>query len=377
MLIILASPDALLKNGAPDKTVAKALIDAKAAGNPVAVVSNHTKPNWFDQLFNGSGVQFLQEVGRQSGEVISRNATKFNLQTFNVLVLAANDTDIRMGKNGRAVLAAAGWINDPHIGTLGIRVDNSAQFEELIKLSGNWADSWWFSSNTANYCVRALADLSKYYKPVNQQDFADKVTATVKNGGSRLNALLAVTARSLANDAATAKANLWGVYPSSKSSNQDDETLSDFTHRLRTTVTRVLYAERGEPLFIRHKHSIKRSSGGASASRTDPTDQLLTLHINSFYRGKIKKRNAVVVDDCTTYGVSFGVAAALLKAAGVASVTGVALGKFGNQLGEYDIQITGDPFAPLGTTDFKILGYKAFQGSLDSGSQAALLQLIP
>jgi hypothetical protein len=83
------------------------------------------------------------------------------------------------------------------------------------------------------------------------------------------------------------------------------------------------------------------------------------------------------VDDCTTYGVSFGVAAALLKAAGVASVTGVALGKFGNQLSEYGIQITGDPFAPLGTTDFKILSSKAFQGSLDSGSQAALLQLIP
>jgi hypothetical protein len=75
--------------------------------------------------------------------------------------------------------------------------------------------------------------------------------------------------------------------------------------------------------------------------------------------------------------VSFGVAAALLKAAGVASITGVALGKFGNQLNEYDIQITGDPFSPLGATDFKILSSKAFQGSLDNGSQAALLQLIP
>jgi hypothetical protein len=289
MLIILASPDALLKNGAPDKTVAKALINAKAAGNPVAVVSNHAKPTWFDPIFNGTDVQFLQEVGRQSGEVISRNAAKFKLQPFNVLVLAANDTDIRMGKNGRAVLAAAGWVNDPHISILGIRVDDSAQFEELIKLSANWADSWWFSANSTNYSVRALADLSKYYKPVSQQDFADKVTATVKNGGSRLNALLAVTARSLSNDVVTSKASLWGVYPSSKSSNQDDETLSDFTHRLRTTVTRVLYAERGEPLFIRHKHSIKRSSAGAGTNRADPTDQLLTLHINPHYRKKIKK----------------------------------------------------------------------------------------
>ena len=48
-----------------------------------------------------------------------------------------------------------------------------------------------------------------------------------------------------------------------QSANNDSEVLSDFTHRLRTTVSRVRFAERNQPLFIRHAHSIKRSMAKA------------------------------------------------------------------------------------------------------------------
>ena len=377
MLIVLTSPDALFRHGTLDAKVASALVSAKKANNPVAIVSNHPKPNWFDEAFANSGVQFLQDVGRQSGKTIQFNAEKLKLKPFDVLVLAATNVDIQMGKNGGAVLVAAGWSNDNVVGTLGIRVDDAAQFAQVIALSSAWKGKWWFSADTATYNVRALADLSKYLKPVDQQVFAQKVTTTVKNGGPRLNALLAVTARSILTDETTSGADLWGVYPSSNSANNDKETLSDFTHRLRTTVSRVRFAERDHPLFIRHKPSQKRSTAGGGIDRTDPTDQLLTVHLNPHYKGRVRGRRVVVIDDCVTYGVSFGVAGALLRAAQARTVTGVALGKFGNQLHQYEISIKGDPYAPLASSDFKVTSVSGFAGTNNDESQSALLELIP
>lgn len=102
----------------------------------------------------------------------------------------------------------------------------------------------------------------------------------------------------------------------------------------------------GEPLFIRHTPSIKRSAGGAG-DREDPTDQIRSLHLNPFYKGKLGNRHVVVIDDCTTYGVSFAVSAAFLKKAGAKQVTCVALGKFGNRLRHQAITIDSNPYAPV------------------------------
>ena len=51
-----------------------------------------------------------------------------------------------------------------------------------------------------------------------QEAFAAKVVGTIKGGGSRLQALLVVTARSLLMDGVAGRANLmWGFYPSAAS----------------------------------------------------------------------------------------------------------------------------------------------------------------
>jgi hypothetical protein len=197
-------------------------------------------------------------------------------------------------------------------------------------------------------------------------------------GGNRLNALLAITARSLLTDENIAESDLlWGVYPSSSSNNDDNEVLSDFTHRLRTTVSRVRFSKRGEPLFIRHIPSSKRSAGGSN-DRTDPAEQILTLHLNPYYKEKdrLSGKHVIVIDDCTTYGVSFGVAAAFLRKAGVASVTGVALGKFGNQLGYYEIDILSDPFAPISKDGFSSKLFTV-AGINNNVAQQDLRSLIP
>lgn len=374
MQIILTSTSTVAPEGLPLDSVVDALIRATKS-SLVGLASSHPKPDWFDPVFSGTKVQFLRGPARQSGNVVKVNTKKFNLNPHDVIVLAGCEDDIAMGKNGGAILVAAGWVSDPKVLSLGIRADHPSDFLETIRLTSVWQGGWWFSGNGEGYGVRALADLSSIYGTDDQIAFAKRLTATVKNGGPKLNALLAATARSLLYDGvASAESLFWGVYPSSKSTNNDSEVLSDFTHRLRTVTSHVQMARREHPLFIRHQQTFRRSK--SNGDRNDPNAQVETIHLNPEYRGKLRKRNVIVVDDCVTYGVSFGVAAAYLRKAGVNSVTGVALGKFGNCLHEHQIEITSDPFAPVLAGGYVVKPMRAMESDYNNDAKVALKDLI-
>ncbi|MBP5947355.1 MULTISPECIES: phosphoribosyltransferase [unclassified Pseudomonas] len=377
MLALITSPSAIIVKGQPDAKIIQALINSSAQGNAVGVVSNHVKPDWFDAAFRGSKVIFLKAEARQTGAVITEIAKKLNMPNYDILVLAVNTVDMQMAKNGRAVLIAADWASDAAVRGLGIKISSPQELQDLITMTNGWNGHWWYEGQEKNYSAKALVDLSGYGKELTQQLFASKLTATVKNGGSRLTALLIVTARSLLIDGVdNAQQLFWGVYPSSKSANDDSEVLSEFTHRLRTTASRVRLAKVGEPLFIRHTASEKRSAN-KNANRTDPTGQITTIHLNPNYKAQIKGRNVIVIDDCTTYGVSFAVASAFLLAAGASSVNGVALGKFGNQMGYYEITLSSDPFKPIAEGQFTVTKQTAFNGKTDGTAQKVLQALIP
>lgn len=378
MFALVSSPDSVLRNGKPDPALVSALGAIVASGSPVVLISNHGEPAWFNPTFGGTGVQFLKSIGRQSGDVVRDNAKRLQIPSHDVFALATKAEDVQMGKNAQAVLIAGGWANDRQVEALGIRVATAQELQDTLKLIQGWSGRWWFSGQAKNYGLRALSDLSGMYTSSDQAAFGRRVTTIVKNGGPRLMALLAITSRSLLMDGVDKLDDLlWGVYPSSKSTNDDTEVLSDFTHRLRTTVSRVRLAKVGVPLFIRHSPSTKRSSSGGSVDRTDPSEQIRTIHINPAYKKNVKGRNVVIVDDCTTYGVSFGVAAAFLNKAGAASVTGLALGKFGNQLRQYEIEILTDPFEPVGPAGFNVVAYGSLGGGTNHISQQALLNIFP
>lgn len=376
MSVLLTSPSVVAPSGTVIDPVAKALEALAADGVTVGMVSNHAEPAWFLAAFPGGEVEFVERRGRQDGNIIAEVSAKHAIPPHDFVVLGATDDDVQMAKNGGGVLLPAGWAAEPKVASWGIAVANPTELTDAMALIGAWPGSWYFEGTGARYAVRSLSDVSGKGVDATQEAFAKKVVNTIKGGGPRLQALLVVAARSLLMSGTAGQDNLmWGVYPSSSSANADAETLSDFGHRLRTVASKVQLAKRGEPLFIRHSPSAKRSSGGGG-DRTDPAGQVETIHLNPAYRGKVKGRNVVVLDDCTTYGVSFGVAAGFLRAAGAKSISCVALGKFGGQLRYYEIDIKGDPFAAVARGNFGVASTRAFAGTHNAGAQAALRGLI-
>lgn len=375
MTIIFTSPSAI----APQKHVDLDVVNVLTSCSdeiPVAVISNNPKPTWFDEVFQPKSVIFLQVHCRQDGATIANLSNKFSIPAHDFIVLGGCDEDIQMAKNGGAVFVPAGWIPNWEGTRYGLVVKDIEEFKKVVHLSFGWTGEWFFEGNEPWYTVRSLSNVSGINVSIAQSEWAGKIVNTVKSGGPRLQALLTVVARSLLMTGTARQDKLmWGYYPSSSSENDEAEVLSDLTHRLRTVVSRVRFAQFGEPLFIRHTHSIKRSRS-SNINRLDPSEQLETLHLNPFYRKKISDRNVIVLDDCTTYGVSFGVAAALLLKAGAASVNCIALGKFGNQLRYYEIEINSDPFSPILNGQYEIKRNQHFTGSTRQAAQTSLIDLV-
>lgn len=373
MLALVISPDALRLNGKYSRSQL-GVFGEIAKQLSVYVVSNHDLAPKIKEGLASSGLKFVHANTRQNGKVICHIAEGLGSPAHDILVLAVKADDMHMAKNSGAVLIAADWVSDRRVSALGIKVTDLDELKKVIEICNGWTGHWWYRGQGRLYQLRVLADLSSKYVQADQAAFARMLTQTVKNGGAKLTALLTIISRSLLIEGVLDGQLMWGCYPSSSSSNDDDEVLSDFTHRLRTTVSSVHFAERGEPLFIRHRPSIKRSTS-TGVNRADPGDQIMSLHLNPRYEKQIRGRRVVVIDDCTTYGASFAVAAGFLRAAGAEHVVGIALGKFGNCLADTAIEINTCPFEPVeeGGYSFSVT---QFDSTVSVEAQHVLLELL-
>ena len=238
MRIVLTSPSLFLNQAGIDKSSVESLIDLANKNCQVIVISCKAEPDWFSSEFSDSKVQFYQMASRQNGSVIDYIAKELSVNPYEILVVAATQDDLAMAKNGGAMLLAAGWSTESRTAKFGVKIDNPKELEEVIRLLNGWSGHWWAEAITPKYNIYALSDLSSFYKEDDQVAFSKKITNTVKNGGGQETALLTICSRSLLIDEVHKKSDLlFGVYPSSNSKNDDSEVLSNFTHRLRTTVS--------------------------------------------------------------------------------------------------------------------------------------------
>ena len=373
--LILTSKSAIWDKsaGAPYPRVVEALKKAHEGGCQTFVVSNHKRPPWLT-----GDLDFLQfqEVGfkppRQSGKIVQGfvEANKDRLRPSDIIILGADDEDMLMAVNSKTVLIRCEWVKPlaEKISEYGVPFTDPAAIPLVVSLlEGN--EPWYFKHSGEFMTVYAVTNAGTKFEPnATMVRLVNALRGCLKHGSKELHkGFVLHFLSSLYTTEIFKEVDIWGYYPSSSSSNDEGEVMADFC-----TLARETYKKRSHgPLFIRHRPSPQRHVGGGE--RTDATSQLETIHLNPEYRERLDGKTVAVLDDYLTYGVSFGVAAALLKKAGAVKVVAGAMGKFGNCANTYDIEINdADVYAPL--TSFKTAEIRFMAGDYTREAQAEFLK---
>ena len=346
--VLIFSPAVLWSDDSNDfyKGIPDVLKKLTKQGAYAVIASNHREPDWFKEI-EEERCSWIVVAGRQSGDWIPRllkaNAS-MDLLHSELVVLGASEVDMQMATNSKSLLVRCDWADGvEEMKQYGVGWESPETLPDLVKYLDDQVP-WYFESSNAAYKVFALTDAGTYGVDAETEAAANAIRSVLKNGRSDYrNRLVLHMMASIYKTEIFAKAGLFGYYPSSKSTNEGDEVMAGFCRFARENFKKRLK----EPLFLRHKPAGSRHTqrGG---DRENPSAQMESVHLNPFYRGKIMGKIVVVMDDYLTYGVSFGWARTLLLAAGAKSVICIALGRFGNQVREYTIDIgENDPFAPM------------------------------
>jgi hypothetical protein len=324
--------------------VLDALSAIRKNGHGVFLVSNHAKPKWLTDEYKF--ITFQACRSRQDGKIVDgliKANDKVKLQHSEVVIFGCNDDDMQMAANSQTLLIRCEWAAlGENIKRYGVPWDQVATLPELVNFLEN-KEPWFFKSQDTFLTVMALTDAgTKFESNSDVRRLVMQLQACLKDSRPELkNGFILHLLSSIYATEDFAGAHIWGVYPSSASKNDGSEIMAGFCG-----LARALYKKKmKEPLLIRHKPSAKRHIVGGD--RDDPSSQIETVHLNPFYEGKLKGKTVVVLDDYLNRGVSFGVSASLLEAAGAAKVIGVVMGKFGNRAQRYEIDIADNPFAPV------------------------------
>lgn len=339
------------------------------AGHAVFCVSNHAQPAWWSAC--GKVVQHRKVYGRQNGKFVSAlvAANSGVLRHSDVVVLGTSEEDFLMAVNSRSILLACGWCIDLDAKTkhYGVLVDAPQRLEQVIGFLED-KHPWYFHHHSAFLDVFSLTDAgTKYESDAQIKRLAQRLQSCLKNGQPIYkNAFRLHLLSSLYTTDGFKSADVWSYYPSSDSNNSGQEIMTEFSELARTT-----FGKRNRhPLLIRHRPSVKRHMSGGD--RNDPRSQLETVHLNPDYRDKLAGKTVVVMDDYLTRGVSFGVCASLLQKAGAAKMIGVSMGKFGNASNVYNIEIQGDPFAPL--KKYRVISMNSMAGTYEADAKLQFLK---
>jgi hypothetical protein len=370
--LILLSGSAIRNGQQMYPGVEAALRAAKAAGAVIFLTSNRPEPSW---LAEHDYVRFQRTRSRQDGKIVKalleKNASI--LRRSDVVVLGATEEDFLMAVNSQTLLLGASWASSykDKVAEYAIPLSSPGNLNTVLSVLDD-KEPWYFVAKTPSYEVFALTDAGTIGKgDLVELRLIRELTDCLKSGAKNLRRGFHLHAlSSLYVTAGFEQAKRWSYYPSSASTNEGEEIMATFSNRAR-----VMFKCQGkEPLFVRHTPSVKRHRLGAGADRTNPQSQVESVHLHPYYKNKLRGAHVVVMDDYLTYGLSFGVAAALLRKAGAERVLCVAMGKFGRAALAYEIEILKSPFAPLEPGDYTLKSRTSLVGTTNSDAQESFLK---
>ncbi len=337
-----------------------AFIAANRSKHWFVAVSNNPKPDWFEREFGANVVfQMCNRTNggpRQTGGVVQglldANQAKHNLQKSQVVIFGYGELDVPMYANSQSVLVRCDWRSDVHpkIRPYGIPCPEIGLLPHILTLL-NEEHPWHFTHTHSLYDTYCLTNAAtRKGSDAELKALAEKLQGCLKAGDpkNRWDFMVHLLS-SLYATPIFRTVDLWGYYPSAASKNEGKEVIADFAEIARTTFKR---RKKDHPLIIRHTPTYSRHRGPQS-DRDDPAQQIETIHLHPDYKGALSGKTVAVLDDYTTHGVSFSVAAAFLRKAGVAKVVAIAIGKFPRTSYVQEIQLGSDPFAPV--TKFQVV----------------------
>jgi hypothetical protein len=370
MKLVLVSSDVVWDKArnAPYNGIQAALDSVIQSGNGVFLVSSHVEPPWLRKFFPLIKFQGCPFKSRQNGQIVQSllDVNKDNgLKHSDVVVFGVSDADFFMAVHSQTLLARCEWAANKgeRIKAYGLPVREPKGIVTLLNILRD-NEPWYFQGHGPQLEIFALTDAGT----ITELDsgaliLKAKLKNCLKAGvvQNRKEFIAHLLSSLCATDTART-VDWWAWYPSSKANSEHTEVMREFCRLAQTTFGRKT---RG-PLFVRHKTAAARHM--QKGSRTDPRMQIESVHLNPDYRGHLEGKTVAILDDYLTYGLSFGVASAILKKAGVARVLGIAMGKFGDCAEVYDIAIEQDDvFAPI--TAFKSEGYHDMMGKTSSAAQ--------
>ena len=370
--LILTSKAAIFDQyGNPYPHVIDALRQSNDNGSRTIVLSNLPRPrSWNDHgflQFRQCGFAPSRAKGKIVDQILAENKES-GLRHSDIIVLGAKDRDFFMAVNSKSLLIRCKWAAplQSRIDKYGVPFASPKTIPMVLRLLED-SSPWYFVHKGQFLDVYAQTNAgTKFETDAKMIRLVESLRNRLKSGAAHLaKGFMLHFLSSVYSTEPLNNVDLWSFYPASDSSNSEQEVMASFCREARVTFRQ---RSRG-PLFIRHKPSPKRHMG--SSDRTDPTSQVTTIHLNPEYRSRLDGKTVAVLDDYLTYGVSFGVAAAFLKAAGAARVIGVALGKFGSCANCYDITIDDDPFSPVKNCTNN--GYIHMDGQIDPDAQSSFL----
>jgi hypothetical protein len=268
-------------------------------------------------------------IGASKGSALWVRAVEaaYSLSPHEIIWLGDSDQDMRSAVNGSVIYMHAGWSGSEY--RYGVLMREPRRLPVIVARCLAKASDWYWTLNTSDgdarkVRVRALMDpecggtpglragLKEMLKQRDQiPPFGPITTVFFHLLGSIYSSRLHT------------ETDVWTIYPGR--AGRLSRVLGPFAEEASR-----LFRDRYVPdLLVRHAVARDSGLGRYKGEEIDFLNQINTVHLNAEQKQRILGRRILVIDDFCTEGHSFECARNLLLAAGAASVTSVAVVKYG------------------------------------------------
>lgn len=354
MKVILTSPDALIDFEEHEffPGVAEVLDKLQEEGKikgTIVVSSDVYKLRGIPKKFNPIQVSRAAKQGTGFVNIIVEKLPEVAAH-HDLMVLGANDGDLRMSANSKLLLFSAQFAQknnpDSSVFDYGVNITTPQDFYNFIDLFHGIGEQCFFELEVdENTWLYSITNANSFYEEDRRlKVIREKMKDFLKNHaieyGDLFNYYFLMSLYTKVK--ALRRIDYWCVYPSSKRYSYNQDVLL-----LKEQARKIFKCKTSDEIFIRVSDSPKRSEMEQMMRERDGCNsQFDTIILNDVYRKKIKGKTICVIDDFTTYGSSCETARVLLLTAGAAAVVFVTIGKYGNVYIKHDYQIQGDVFEP-------------------------------